>query len=374
MKAAHNLVHQKIRSAVLYPTMKEQIRRLGAAIIERSPGPLAYYLRSTAERFAFLLGSSSAELPPIFHYWSHNYLLPKLVSVGCSSSQDLFAQKIAKRAIEKNGHVRCLSLASGRSDLEIDITKRVLATGENRFTMVCTDLNSALLRIGKRASKEAQVAEHFEFRAIDINSELRSETSFDIVIANQCLHHFIQLEDIFDTVYKLLHPEGEFLVTDVIGRNGHQLWPEALEKFEVFWHELPAKYRYDHTQRVTRNEYVNYNHANVGFEGIRAQDILKLLNERFSFSEFVPFGCITMPFVERRFGWNFDPSEGYDVDFIDRVAKKDDELIAQGILKPTQLIGVLGKGERELKSYAGLTPGSCVRDSACSRVTFPRRH
>ena len=42
------------------------------------------------------------------------------------------------------------------------------------------------------------------------------------------------------------------------------------------------------------------------FEGIRAQDILPLLVERFTFDEFIGFGNVIDPFVDRSFGPNFD--------------------------------------------------------------------
>ena len=40
-------------------------------------------------------------------------------------------------------------------------------------------------------------------------------------------------------------PGGKFLISDMIGRNGHQRWPEALTIVHDFWRKLPPSYRFN---------------------------------------------------------------------------------------------------------------------------------
>ena len=56
---------------------------------------------------------------------------------------------------------------------------------------------------------------------------------YQIVMANQALHHFVELEMLFDKVFQVLAVDGFFLTDDMIGRNGHMRWPEALEHFQL---------------------------------------------------------------------------------------------------------------------------------------------
>ncbi len=44
------------------------------------------------------------------------------------------------------------------------------------------------------------------------------------------LHHVVEIEQVLQTVIELLDPNGEFwIIGEAIGRNGNQLWPEALD-------------------------------------------------------------------------------------------------------------------------------------------------
>jgi hypothetical protein len=125
---------------------------------------------------------------------------------------------------------------------------------------------------------------------------------------------------------------------------------------------LPSKYKFDRASGRVEGVFINYNHANVSFEGIRAQDILPLLLERFHFSMFAGYACIVIPFIDRRFGWNFSVENDYDREFIDRVAERDEWLLRQGLLKPTQMLACLQKAKVDVPVYLdNLSPESALR-------------
>ncbi|MEM1187952.1 MAG: class I SAM-dependent methyltransferase [Pseudomonadota bacterium] len=240
-----------------------------------------------------------------------------------------------------------MSLGSGRCELEIELTQSLRREGhEVMFT--CLDLNSVLLEAGKINAKSAGLGESMRFVVSDVNrvSDLGQHHA---IVAAQCLHHFIELEAILDSVHDALTTDGLFLVSDMIGRNGHQLWPEALEVVQTFWKKLPARLRTEsHSGRVLA-EYDNISYADVGFEGIRAQDILPLLVERFEFEVFAPFACVTTPFVNRRFGWSYDADSEVDRSLVDQVATTDQKLLDSGAIKPTQLVAAMSKGSASRK-------------------------
>jgi SAM-dependent methyltransferase len=204
---------------------------------------------------------------------------------------------------------------------------------------------------------------HLRLETVDISDVSADDFGrFDVVLTNQCLHHFLELEHALDLVQASLNDGGVVLVSDVIGRNGHQLWPEALREVQRYWERLPDRLRKDHTRGGSSREYVDYDHSNVGFEGIRAQEILAALIERFEFEYFFPYGGIILPFIERRFGWNFDVESKDDRELIDQVATRDHELLWSGDIKPTQLLASLRK-ERSTRLITDfpLPPSACVR-------------
>lgn len=341
--------------------IKHVLRRSVARAIDLAPQRAAYWLRGCVEQIAFNRSPVIHDLPEIFHYWSNTYVRPQLEAIGFSSPDDFFFRTIAAEAARLGRTVRCLSVGAGRCETEIALVLRLQQQGVTDVALVCTDLNAQLLQAGRHAAQAAGMAGRFSFEVADINRR-RLDQRFDVVLANQCLHHFVALETILDNIHAALTDDGVFATSDVIGRNGHQLWPEALAEFLVFWRELAPRQRYDRVLRRTFTSYLNYDHADVGFEGIRAQDILRLLVERFEFEVFAPYACIALPLVERRFGANFDASNPDDRAFVDRLALRERLLLETGTVKPTQLIAALRKrAVSALRTTTRFSPAECIR-------------
>jgi hypothetical protein len=109
-------------------------------------------------------------------------------------------------------------------------------------------------------------------------------------------------------------------------------------------------------------EYINHDCSTEGFEGIRAEDILPLLIERFDFRFFLALSNLTDIFVDRGFGPNFDLDEEWDLDFIDRLHTYDEQAILSGRLTPTHMYAVMTPEPSAEHFYSrGLTPDRCVR-------------
>jgi len=177
------------------------------------------------------------------------------------------------------------------------------------------------------------------------------------------LHHLVALEHLFDGVAKCLAPHGRFIVSDMIGRNGHMRWPEALVIVNEYWEELPASYRYDRQRFCQLDAFVNWDCAKDGFEGIRAQDILPLLVQRFSFEVFLAFANVIDPFIERSFGPNFSVERNWDRDFVDRVHARDEAELAAGRIKPTHMFAVMRNGSSGAVPFVGnVSPAQAIRD------------
>ena len=84
-----------------------------------------------------------------------------------------------------------------------------------------------------------------------------------------------------------LSKDGVFASIDMIGRNGHMRWPEALEEIERVWKFIPDQWKYNFQLQAYFDTYVNHDCSTVGFEGVRAQDILGILVDTFCFTGFV---------------------------------------------------------------------------------------
>jgi SAM-dependent methyltransferase len=294
------------------------------------------------------------DLPPIFHYWSNRYLLPKLQAFGFNSISEMFAKQLAS-AGSRAQHF--LSLGAGNCEFEIQLALRL----KGDFTIDCLDLNPAMLERGRRAAESAGLSSHFNFVPTDLNRWIAGD-EYDAVIANQSLHHIVNLEGVFQQVKRSLRPGGRFLISDMIGRNGHQRWPEALDVIHEFWRKLPPSYRFNQVVGYYEELYQSWDCSVEGFEGVRSQDILPLLLERFDFRLFLPYGNVIDPFIDRAFGCHFDPSAEWDRRFIDQVHQRDEDELACGRLKPTHMIAVVGNDPCDSPRFSGYSsPEFCVR-------------
>jgi SAM-dependent methyltransferase len=332
---------------------------------------VSYAQRIGDELQIFNSCSKIHDLPPIASYWSRKFLSPLLLEHGFQEVQEFFA-KFLQQAAAGRGRPLFASLGAGDCHVEVQTARLLKNRGMSEFTIECLELSSQLLNRGRAWATEAGVEAHLAFVETDVNS-WTADKQYMAIVASHSLHHVLQLEHVLDEVRRALHPAGYFVVTDMIGRNGHMRWPEALEEMRPFWYELPREYRWNHLLTRFEEEYINHDCSTHGFEGIRAQDILPLLIERFDFQFFLAFSNLTDVFVDRGFGPNFDSDEEWDRDFIDRVNAYDEQAILCGRLTPTHMYAVMTPEPSEEHFYSrGLTPDRCVHRERPSKTARGR--
>jgi len=308
------------------------------------------------------------DLPPIFHYWSNRHLRPMLETFGFSNPDQLFAKHLRESAARRGVAAPAfLSIGAGNCDTEIRVSRLLRDAGLAAFTIECLDLNPAMLARGREMAEREGVGAHIVTTEGDFNRWTASR-AYDGIMANQSLHHVVNLEGLFAEVKRGLAPHAYFVVDDMIGRNGHMRWPEALAAVRAFWRELPNDYRYNRQLERHEAEYRNWDCSSESFEGVRAQDILPLLVERFHFHLFIGFANVVDVFVDRAFGHHFDADAEWDRDFIDRVHAFDEQGFAAGTLTPTHMMAVMtAEPNGESVLARGLSPAMSVHRSGIRR-------
>ncbi len=322
----------------------------------------AYAARVQRETETFNEQVNVHDLPAIFHYWSNTHLGPIFSAAGITTMPRFFADQLAESARRCNAaDPRFLSIGSGNCDLELDVAAALRESGLATFTFECLELNQVMLDRGRTMAQERGLAQHFVFTRADFNT-WSAGSRYDGMMANQSLHHVLDLEHLFAEIDRALDDRGLLAISDIIGCNGHKRWPEALKRVHELWLELPGSYHYNHALRRVEPLYENWDCSSEGFEGIRAQDILPMLNQRFEFETFVAFGNVIDVFVDRAFGHNFNPDSEADRRFIDRVHEIDEQGFQTGELKPTHLIATVTKSRLKPPLLSrGLSPQGCVR-------------
>lgn len=302
------------------------------------------------------------DLPPIHHYWSNKYLLPMQQEFGFDTPEQFLERRlIAVVCASADEEHQIASVGSGNGELEIDIARKLVSHGRTNFSITCVELNPYMLERAEKLAAEHGVTRHMRFLQSDI-AKWRPDRPFSACLANQSLHHFVELEDIFEHIRDAIHPRGIFLTSDMIGRNGHMRWPEAHEVLLEIWQDLPDRYKYNHQLERFEETIENFDCSQDWNEGIRAQDILPLLMQTFQFETFIAFSNLIDIFVDRSFGPNFDAEDPRDRALIDHVVARDEALIDAGKIKPCRMIAAMQTMPVTSPRYfKGRTPQFCVR-------------
>lgn len=321
-----------------------------------------YAARMAAETLVYKDVADINVLPEIFHYWSHKYLRPMFEEFGFSNPDQFFSKYLLEGATAAgDARPRFVSVGAGNCDTEVRVAKLLREAGCQGFTIECLDMNPHMLERGREMAGREGVADCLAFVEGDFN-HWRPAHRYAAVMANQSLHHVVNLEGLFDTIASAMHPRGLFVTHDMIGRNGHMRWPEALAEVQGLWRELPREYRYNRSLQRQEDEYVNWDCSTEGFEGIRAQDIVPLLLQRFRFRLFIGFANVVDVFIDRAFGHNFDADGEWDRGFIDRVHALDESALRAGTIAPTHMVAVLGLSDGPpCVCSRGITPEMSVR-------------
>lgn len=302
-----------------------------------------------------------SQLSDVFGYWQQKYFKPRFMEVtGCKNHINLYAKTFIDR-INLTGNNRIASLGSGDGAVELNVAQAMMALGKTDFEFHLIELSPIQNARAVSNAQTANLGHHFHTIEADFN-QWRPETDYAGIMAHHALHHVVELENLFDSIFDGLHEEGAFATFDVIGRNGHMRWPEAYALVDKIWQMLPPEKRKHHILNRIDDHFYNHDCSTQGFEGIRAQDILPELIKRFHFDTFYSFGNLIDVFTSRGYGPNFDPRVKEDAAFIDFVEELNELLIEIGHLKPTRMCSVLiKKPAPEPRLYRGRTPEMMVR-------------
>jgi len=306
------------------------------------------------------------DLPGIFHYWSNKYLRPRMNDIfKADSIIEFYARPIIELS-KKIDTVKIISIGSGDCSIEIQLCQYLVENNILNYECECAELSPLLIERAKdEISNNPDISEKMLVSEVDLNKWEPNENSTDIIMANHSLHHMVELENIFDRVKTTLKLDGIFITIDMIGRNGHMRWPEVKCWIDKIWPILPDYIKYNHQLNRMEKEFLDWDCSVEGFEGIRAQDILPLLLERFNFKAFLAHGGIIDPFIDRGFGHNLDNESQYDKNLIDYLQFLNDRLIDLDEIKPTMMFAVMKVNDEitnKLNIYKNWTPMFCKRD------------
>ena len=237
--------------------------------------------------------------------------------------------------VESQSETALASLGCGTGDWELDLVRR----SGGRLRTVLYDLNADLLNNVSRETREAGLP--LTALEIDVNRIELEPSSLDFVLFRSSLHHFVELEHIFAQVRAALKPGGEvFVLGEVVGRNGLQLYPDTEDYLNRVFRELPTRLRKNQYTGEIDERVPNIDHSVNSFEAVRSQDIFPLLMENFRPVEYAAIDAIISPLLDFRYGPNYDLTREEDRALASIIGETDRLLTQSHVLKPTALHGI----------------------------------
>jgi SAM-dependent methyltransferase len=304
------------------------------------------------------------DLPSVFHIWSNASIGPGLEELyGVKDVNSFYVEAFVTAARNNSGVPVFLSLGCGDGAVEIGIARTLLERGISEFRFICCDLSEILLS-RFRAAIPSDLSRQIELRAGDLNDRA-FDIRIDAAMANHSLHHMVDLEGIFKSVYDNLADHGIFVTSDMIGRNGHMRWPETRLFVDFFWPFLSSQQRNNVLLRRREIEFIDHDCSGESFEGIRSQDVLPLIiRQGFKAWKFLGCGGMIDVFVERCFGHNFDINNADDAFLIRRMVFLNDILLDAGLIKPTMMLAYFVKYPVEEMYFRNRSAQAAVRDTS----------
>lgn len=316
-------------------------RALARQVLAVAPASKQGQVRQWLERMAVAATGQRDPLPPIHDFWFRRYMLPAFNRLGFDSGSDLMRQRIVERArVADPAEITVLCVGVGEAQLELALAIELRNMGLGNVNFHCIGSDSEAMQRGETAVSRQALTRRFRFEQVDL-ARWRPRQRYPLVIVSHALHRQTGLEWLLDAIADALEPGGEFLVDDVIGRNGHRLWPEARRAFEPLWADLPDELRLDRVTGQVLTDFPDIDASSDQGNGQRAADVLPELEKRFQFRLFAPYANLVMALLGRRFGPNFNEEDDVHRNHLQQVHMRDRKGLLQGEFAPTRLVAVL---------------------------------
>ncbi|QSI75585.1 class I SAM-dependent methyltransferase [Niveibacterium microcysteis] len=251
---------------------------------------------------------------------------------GASDVPD-FSLRLREMALRLGRPPRVLSLCAGTA-----ATEAALLRGANvKVELLLVDIDESLLAVACErdwsGSRPAMLVQ-------DVNKLDVAAASFDLVMCVSGAHHLVELEHVFSQIRAALAPGGElWLIGEQVGPNGNRLDTAALAAANAAFAALPEEFRRNQRTRIADSTLPNQDCAEATFEGIRSDDIERVLSRYFLPVELCRRNVFLWRIVGPDYVLNYDIASADHRRLLEQLVDADLAAAAKG-LRPTELHGI----------------------------------
>jgi ubiquinone/menaquinone biosynthesis C-methylase UbiE len=246
--------------------------------------------------------------------------------------QDLFGDAsvsvlhFLKSRYPQFGSARAVSLCCGDGAFE-----KLLVEHGVFGSVVGTDLSP--VRVEHANASRGGFGPRLEYRVADANDGGFGSAEFDVVFAKAALHHIENLERAFAGMQRCLKPGGHLVTIDFFGPTRFQWTDAQVAAANELLDAMPADLvtRPDGRRHRVERPTVEAMIAMDPSEAVRAGELYELLRQHFRPEhDFAAGGALLNLVLDGSIVNNFDPSTAAHNAWVERVFRREREMMARG--------------------------------------------
>jgi ubiquinone/menaquinone biosynthesis C-methylase UbiE len=340
--------HATIRDTLKQPRLGERIYMgVGKWLIRAGVRPLIY--RALGERFIgkirnwFLRGAydsgnvwdrlvKGVENKTIRGWLDWEFVEINHIRLQVSGDRDVYyTEYLFDKYFRHSPPKRCLSLGCGGGNLERGLLR--MGFGEH-FDAI--DSSEGSIKLARELAAKEGFGERIHYTVGDINRLRLEENQYDFVIAKMALHHFDNLDHIYEEVRRSLKSNGIFCFNDFIGPTRYQWTDKQLEICNEILQLLPEKYRWslwekrviDSIGRPTIEDMLRVDPT----EAIRSAEIIPKLTRYFDIIERKDYGGTILHLLFNHIMDNFDTDSEEQATIVNLICWVERRLLREGVM------------------------------------------
>jgi len=227
---------------------------------------------------------------------------------------------------------RALSVGCGGGNLERALIQLNAAEKIDAF-----DASPESIRLARELAGNAGIGSHQIRYEVENINEIRLEPgAYDFVIAKMSLHHFENLEHVYDEIRRSLKPGGVFMFNEFVGPSRFQWTDLQLELANELLRALPERHRWSAHSGTQLSEIGRPTVAEMiemdPTEAVRSADIMPVLDSFFEIVERKDYGGTLLHLLLTHVMASFDLNDERQASLLRTIFLFERTLIAHKVL------------------------------------------
>jgi len=227
---------------------------------------------------------------------------------------------------------RLLVLGAGSGWLE-----RALAEKDGIGSITACDFAPATVAAAEIAAHRAGL-DRIRYLVINLETEALPGGPFDAIVANDVLHHIMDLEGLYARIHEALAPEGKLLFNEYVGPNRFQYSDARMALINRYFRLVPDHLRFQPYWRSLFWRRPRVDPAGLiaddPTEAVRSEDVLPLARKFFDTEAEYPYGGGLLNPLLYEIITNFDEQNPYDAGLLRMLCDAEDRLTRSGAIEP----------------------------------------